>query len=185
MMALTTDDLNALVSLGNSAPDIATLAAEARARWQGRTLADTVTNVFQVAVLLLVGIVVGFSFHTSVPEVLAGVVLALLFGLAISWISAIVGLAVMNVEAAQQIGFIWVFPLTFISSAFVPISTMPPVLEAFASVNPVTITVDALRALWLGAPAGDNIWLSLVWSLGLIAVFAPIAVSRYRRVASV
>ena len=75
--------------------------------------------------------------------------------------------------------------LTFISSAFVPISTMPPVLEAFASVNPVTITVDALRALWLGAPAGDNIWLSLVWSLGLIAVFAPIAVSRYRRVASV
>jgi len=150
----------------------------------GRTLADTVTNFFQIVVLVVVGIVVGFSFHTSVPEVLAGVVLALLLGLAISWISAIIGLSVMNVEAAQQIGFIWVFPLTFISSAFVPIDTMPPVLEAFASVNPITITVDAVRALWLGAPAGDNVWLSLVWSLGLIAIFAPFAVSRYRRVAS-
>ncbi len=151
----------------------------------GRTMADIVTNVFQSVVLVVVGLLVGFSFHANVLDVLAGLGLALLLGLAISWMSALVGLLVMNVESAQQFGFIWVFPLTFISSIFVPIATFPAGLEAFASVNPFTFTADALRALWLGGPVGDNALWSLVWSIGLIAVFAPLAVRRYRRVASV
>jgi ABC transporter DrrB family efflux protein len=151
----------------------------------GRTSADVVTNVFQSIVLIVVGLIVGFSFHTSVLEALAGLGLALLLGFAISWMSALVGLLVMNVESAQQLGFIWVFPLTFISSIFVPADTMPAGLEAFANVNPFTITTDALRALWLGGPLDDNVLWSLVWSLGLIAVFAPLSVWRYRRVASV
>jgi ABC transporter DrrB family efflux protein len=151
----------------------------------GRTSADVITNVFQSIILVVVGIIVGFSFHTNALDVLAGLGLALLLGFAISWMSALVGLLVMNVESAQQLGFIWVFPLTFISSIFVPIDTMPAGLKAFAEVNPFSITTDALRALWLGGPVGDNVLWSLVWSLGLIAIFAPLAVWRYRRVASV
>jgi ABC transporter DrrB family efflux protein len=150
----------------------------------GRTLSDVVTNAFQLCVLVGVGFIAGFSFHAPFLHVIAGVALALLFTFAISWISAYFGLLVQSSEAAQQLGFIWVFPLTFISSAFVPVSSMPAGLEAFAKINPFTVTVDAMRHLWVGAPAGNNVWLSVVWSLGLLAVFAPLAVHRYRRVAS-
>jgi ABC-2 type transport system permease protein/oleandomycin transport system permease protein len=86
-------------------------------------------------------------------------------------------------EAANSAGFIAVFPLTFISSAFVPVQSMPEVLRAFAEVNPFTITVDAMRSLWLGAPAGNNVWGAVVWALAIIAVFAPFAVARYRHAA--
>jgi ABC-type multidrug transport system permease subunit len=82
------------------------------------------------------------------------------------------------------VGFIAVFPLTFISSAFVPVATMPPVLRAFAKINPFTFEVDAMRALWIGTPAGDHIWGAVVWSLVILAVFAPLAVARYRRATS-
>jgi ABC transporter DrrB family efflux protein len=150
----------------------------------GRTLSDVVTNTFQLCVLVGVGIIAGFSFHATVLDVFTGAVVALMFAFAISWISAYFGLIVQSSEAAQQVGFIWVFPLTFISSAFVPVASMPAGLEAFARINPVTITVNALRHLWLGAPAGNDVWLSLLWSAGLLAVFAPLAVRRYRRVAS-
>ncbi len=87
-------------------------------------------------------------------------------------------------EAANSIGFIAVFPLTFASSAFVPVESMPSWLQAFAGINPFTVTVDAMRALWVGAPAGDSIWQAILWSLAIIAVFAPLAVARYRRTAS-
>ncbi len=90
---------------------------------------------------------------------------------------------VSSPEAANSVGFIAVFPLTFISSAFVPVQSMPAVLRAFAEVNPFTIIVDAMRSLWLGAPAGNNVWGAVVWSLAIIAVFAPLAVARYRRAA--
>jgi ABC-type multidrug transport system permease subunit len=79
------------------------------------------------------------------------------------------------------VGFIAVFPLTFISSAFVPVQTMPAVLRTFAEYNPFTIIVDAMRSLWLGAPAHNNVWGAFVWSLAIIATFAPLAVARYRR----
>jgi ABC transporter DrrB family efflux protein len=150
----------------------------------GRTLSDVVTNAFQLCVLVLVGVIAGFSFHAPFLHVIAGAALTLFFAFAISWISAYFGLLVKSSEAAQQLGFIWVFPLTFISSAFVPVSSMPSGLAEFARINPFTITVDAMRHLWLGAPAGNNVWLSVLWSVGLLAVFVPLAVHRYRRVAS-
>ena len=147
----------------------------------GRTLADMATNLLSLAVMVAVGIAVGFSFDANLLELLAGIGLMLWFGFAFSWVFALLGLTASSPESAQSLGFIVIFPLTFASSAFVPIQSMPSWLEAFAEVNPFTVTVDAMRALWLDAPAGDSIWLALAWSTGLIAVFAPLAVSRYRR----
>lgn len=149
----------------------------------GRTLSDVVTNSLSVVVLLVTGLIIGFSFDASPPEILGGVVLLLLFGYAFSWVFALLGLLVSSPEAASSLGFIAVFPLTFVSSAFVPIDSMPTALQAFAQVNPFTVTVDAMRALWLGAPAGDNVWGAFAWALAILAVFAPLAVARYRRAA--
>jgi ABC transporter DrrB family efflux protein len=149
----------------------------------GRTLADVVTNTLSIVVLLITGLIIGFTFHASVIEILGGVGLLLLFGYAFSWVFALLGLLVSSPEAANSVGFIAVFPLTFISSAFVPVATMPAVLRAFARVNPFTIVVDAMRALWIGFPARNYVWEAVVWSLVILAVFAPLAVARYRRTA--
>ncbi len=148
----------------------------------GRTLADVVTNLLSIAVMLAVGLLVGFSFNASALEIVAGVLLMLLFGYAFSWIFALMGLTASSPESAQALGFIAIFPLTFASSAFVPVDSMPSWLQAFAEVNPFTVTVDALRELFLGVPApGNSILWAIVWSVGLIAVFAPLAVAKYRR----
>ncbi len=147
----------------------------------GRTFSDIVTNALSMTILLITGVIIGFSFHADVFHVIGGIALLLFFGYAFSWVFAFVGLLVSSPEAANSAGFIAVFPLTFVSSAFVPVSSMPAVLRAFAEVNPFTLTVDALRSLWLGAPAGNNIWGALVWIVAIIAVFAPLAVARYRR----
>jgi ABC-2 type transport system permease protein/oleandomycin transport system permease protein len=149
----------------------------------GRTLADVVTNGLSATILILTGLLIGFSFHTSVLEGVAGFGLLLLFGYAFSWVFAFLGMLVSTPEAANSVGFIAVFPLTFISSAFVPVSSMPEVLRGFAEVNPFTVTVDAMRSLWLGAPAHNNVWGAFAWALAIIAVFAPLAVARYRRAA--
>jgi ABC transporter DrrB family efflux protein len=149
----------------------------------GRTLADVVTNALSVCILLITGIIIGFSFHASVLHALAGGVLLLAFGYAFSWFFAFVGLLVSSPESANSVGFIAVFPLTFISSAFVPVRSMPTVLREFANVNPFTIIVDALRSLWLGAPAHNSVWGAVVWVFVIIVVFAPLAVARYRRAA--
>ena len=149
----------------------------------GRTLADVLTNTLSIAVLLATGLVIGFDFDASALEIVGGVGLLLLFGFAFSWIFALIGMSVSSPEAANGIGFTIIFPITFISSAFVPIDTLPSVLESFAEVNPVTIVVDAMRALWLGVPAGNNVWGAVVWCLVLIAIFAPLAVRKYRRTA--
>jgi ABC transporter DrrB family efflux protein len=149
----------------------------------GRTLADVATNGLSATILIITGLIIGFSFHTSVPQAIGGFCLLLLFGYAFSWVFAFLGMLVSTPEAANSVGFIAVFPLTFISSAFVPVQSMPAVLRAFAEVNPFTITVDAMRSLWLGAPAGNNVWGAAVWALAIIAVFSPLAVARYRRAA--
>ncbi len=149
----------------------------------GRTFADIVTNALSATILIVTGLIIGFSFHTGVFEALAGFGLLLLFGYAFSWVFAFLGMLVSSAEAANSVGFIAVFPLTFISSAFVPVRSMPTVLRAFAEVNPFTITVDAMRSLWLGAPAGNNVWGAVVWALVIIAVFSPLAVARYRHAA--
>jgi ABC-2 type transport system permease protein/oleandomycin transport system permease protein len=150
----------------------------------GRTLSDVATNLLSVCVLVITGVIIGFSFNASVLEVIAGFGLLLLFGYAFSWVFAFVGLLVSSPEAANSAGFIAVFPLTFISSAFVPTQRMPSALRAFANVNPFTIVVDAMRHLWIGQPAGNYIWGAVVWALVIIAVFAPLAVARYRRTAT-
>ncbi len=150
----------------------------------GRTLSDVVTNGLSAAILIVTGLVIGFSFHTSTAEAIAGFGLLLLLGYAFSWVFAFVGMLVSSAEAANSVGFIVIFPLTFISSAFVPVSSMPSVLRAFAEVNPFTVTVDAMRSLWLGAPAGNNVWGAVLWCVAIIALFAPLAVGRYRRAAA-
>jgi ABC-2 type transport system permease protein/oleandomycin transport system permease protein len=145
----------------------------------GRTLSDTVRNLFVVCLMLVVGILVGFRFHAGFVPALGAVALALAF----SWISAFIGLSVRDVESAQAAGFVWVFPLVFASSAFVPVASMPGWLQAFARVNPVTVTVNALRALTLGGPITKPLLQSLAWIAAILLVFVPLAVNRYRRAA--
>jgi ABC-2 type transport system permease protein/oleandomycin transport system permease protein len=148
----------------------------------GRTLSDIVTNTLGLTVMLGVGLIVGFSFGAPVPEVIAGIGLMLLIGYAFSWVFAWIGLIVSSPESANAYGFIIIFPLTFLSSAFVPPDTLPEPLQTFATdINPFSYMVDAGRALFLGTPAGDSIWVSVAWCVGLIAVFGTLAVARYRR----
>ncbi len=147
----------------------------------GRTLCDIATNALSLTILLITGVIIGFSFHTSVLDAVAGIGLLLLVGYAFSWFFAYIGLLVKSSESANSIGFIVVFPLTFISSAFVPVKSMPTPLRQFAEVNPVTVIVDAMRHLWLGAPEHNAVWGAVLWSLVITAVFALLAVGRYRR----
>jgi ABC-2 type transport system permease protein/oleandomycin transport system permease protein len=147
----------------------------------GRTLADVVTNCLTLAVMIVTGLLIGFRFDANALEIVAGLGLLLLLGYAFSWVFAYAGLTASSPEAAQSIGFIAIFPLTFASSAFVPVDSMPSWLQSFAEVNPFTVLVDAMRALWLDAPAGSSIWGSLAWCVGLIALFAPLSIARYRR----
>jgi ABC-2 type transport system permease protein len=111
-------------------------------------------------------------------------VLVLLLGYAFSWVFALVGLFSSSPETANAVGFTAIFPLTFASSVFVPVESMPDGLRQFAQVNPFTTISDAVRSLWLGTPANTDVWMSFVWCVALIAVFAPLAVARYRTVAA-
>ena len=147
----------------------------------GRILADVGTNVIQLAIMFAVGIAAGFRFDSSVPEIVAGMVLLLLIGYSFSWVFALIGLAASSPEAANAYGFTIIFPLTFISSAFVPVDSMPSWLQTFAEVNPVTTMVDAIRALFLGTPAGNDVWGAVVWCFAIIAVFGTLSVWRYRQ----
>jgi ABC transporter DrrB family efflux protein len=147
----------------------------------GRILADVGTNVIQLAIMFAVGIAAGFRFDSSVPEIVAGMGLLLLIGYSFSWVFALIGLAASSPEAANAYGFTIIFPLTFISSAFVPVDSMPSWLQTFAEVNPVTTMVDAIRALFLGTPAGNDVWGAVVWCVAIIAVFGTLSVWRYRQ----
>ncbi|HET9506714.1 MAG TPA: ABC transporter permease [Gaiellaceae bacterium] len=148
----------------------------------GRTLADISTNVVQLVVMLAVGLIVGFRFGTSWWEVTAGILLLLLIGYAFSWVFAFIGLTASSPEAANAYGFTILFPITFLSSAFVPVESMPSWLHPIAEHNPFTTMVDAARALFVGTPAGNDIWLSVAWSVGIALVFGILAVWRYRHV---
>jgi ABC-2 type transport system permease protein/oleandomycin transport system permease protein len=129
-----------------------------------------------------VGLLIGFNFSSSVGEVVGGILLLLLIGYAFSWVFAFIGLSSSSPEAANAFGFTVLFPVTFVSSAFVPVDTMPSWLQPIAEHNPFTYMVNAARALFLGLPAGNNVWLALAWTLGIIAVFAPLSAWKYRRV---
>jgi ABC-type polysaccharide/polyol phosphate export permease len=131
---------------------------------------------------VIVGVIIGFRPSEPVYELLLAFCLVLAFAYVFSWISAFVGLSVKNPETAQSVGFIWVFPLVFASSAYVPIDSMPGAVQTFAEINPVTLAVDATRALTIGegdalAPALGT----LAWLAGLLLVFVPLAVRAFRR----
>ncbi|HTJ39366.1 MAG TPA: ABC transporter permease [Dactylosporangium sp.] len=148
----------------------------------GRTTADLVMNVLTLAVMVAVGLLVGFRPSQPAWQLGAAFVLVLAFSYVFSWISAWVGLSVRNPETAQSAGFIWVFPLTFASSAFVPTDSMPGPVRAFANVNPVSLCVDAVRGLTIGGPSpAAPAWQTLAWLVGLLAVFVPLAVRAFRR----
>lgn len=147
----------------------------------GRTVSDLVRNAMTLAVMGLTGLAVGWRPDESVPEVLAAFALVLGFAYCFSWIAASIAMAVRDPETAQSAGFIWAFPLTFASSAFVPAGSMPAAVEAFADVNPVTLCTDAVRALTIGGDAFPDVWWSLLWIAGLLAVFVPLSVRLYRR----
>lgn len=148
----------------------------------GRTLADFVRNIFVILLMILVALIMGFRASGGVGSLALAIIIIAFFGFAFSWISASIGLSVRNSEAAQVAGFIWVFPLVFASSIFVPIETMPNWLQIFAKISPITVTVNWVRALILGTPVGDNWWQSLIWIFGILIDFSFLAVAQYRRV---
>ena len=128
-----------------------------------------------------VGYLIGFRFHRGFEYALLALGLAVLFGLAFSWISATIGLLIKDVETVQVAGFIWIFPLVFASSIFVPIETMPKGLKAFAEVNPITLTVNAVRALSLGGEFREPMFQALLWIVVILVVFVPLSVRIYQR----
>ncbi|HET9078754.1 MAG TPA: ABC transporter permease [Acidimicrobiales bacterium] len=148
----------------------------------GRLGADLVRLAVTIGVLIATGYAVGFRFENgAVPAVLM-VALALAVGLAVACVSAFTGLAIKDEESVQAFGFIWVFPLTFVSSAFVPIAGMPGWLQAFAKNQPFTIFIDEMRSLAVGGPLLLHAWQSALWVAGILGVFGWLAARAYRRV---
>jgi ABC-2 type transport system permease protein/oleandomycin transport system permease protein len=147
----------------------------------GRTISDVVRNTFIVIVMWTVGLLVGFRPEGSVLSWFAAAGILILTSFAFSWISALIGLLVNSVEAAQSAGFIWLFPLTFASSAFVPTKSMPDWLRVFAEHQPVSLIVNAVRGLLLNTPDATTIWQALAWCIGILVVFIPVAVWAYGR----
>jgi len=147
----------------------------------GRTFADLARNVFVVILMVAVGFLVGFRIHTNALALVAGILLLLFFGYAMSWIFATVGLVLGDPETAQAAAFPVLAPLVFASSVFVPVDQMPGWLQVWADHQPVSVTASAVRALVIGGPTASFVWQSLAWCVAILAVFAPLAVRRYRR----
>jgi len=147
----------------------------------GHIAADLVRNIISGIIILLAGLAVGFRPDASLTDWVYVIALSLLFTLAISWLSAILGLMVKSLEAAQWVGFVLIMPLTFVSSAFVPTHTMPAALPTFAENQPVTHTINAVRAWLVGTPLGDSAWWSVAWSVAIIVISIPITSWLYRR----
>lgn len=147
----------------------------------GRTVSDIVRNIVTFIVMLAVAFAIGFRFEGSAPGALAATGLMFLFSYAFSWIQALIGLSVGSVEAANSAGFIWMFPLTFVSSAFVDVNHMVSWLRPAARNNPFTVLTNACRALYNGYPAGSDAWLSVVWALGITIVFAVLTTRKFAR----
>ena len=160
----------------------------------GRTTSDLLNNVLVVIVMSVCGLLVGWRIHTDPLRALGGFALLFAFGYAMSWVSATIGLSVKSVEVAQSAGFIWLFPLTFLSNAFVPTQSLTHWLQVVADWNPISSVVLSLRDLWgnsaqgtgrgQGFPAQHPLLLSVLWILGILVVFLPLAVRKYRRAAS-
>ncbi|MGH3713939.1 MAG: ABC transporter permease [Micromonosporaceae bacterium] len=154
------------------------------ARWaplSGRITADLVKQAWSIALLLGVGALMGFRVGTSLPAVLWAVVLILLFALAFSWVSVLVGVVAQNPEQVQLFGFTALFPVTFVSNVFVKTETMPGWLQAVVKVNPISLLSDTARGLMVGGPVAEPAFWTLVWAVGITAVFAPLSVWVLRR----
>lgn len=147
----------------------------------GRTLSDFVRNALTFTATMILAFLVGFRFDGGIPRGIAATLLLMGFGYAFGWIQALIGLTVSSVEAANSAGFIWMFPVTFVSSAFVPTENMTPWLQRVAEANPFTIVTNAARALYNGQDPGNTVWQSLLWTGGLTAVFATLAVATFSR----
>jgi ABC transporter DrrB family efflux protein len=161
----------------------------------GRTTADWLQNLFVLLIMAICGVLVGWGIHDGFLNAVAGFLILMLFAYAMSWIGATIGLSVRTPETANTVGFIWIFPLTFLSNAFVPATTMPGWLQPVVNWNPVSATVYSLRSFWgnpTGYPPGAKLpwpmahatWVSLGWSALILAVFIPLSVRKYREVSS-
>jgi oleandomycin transport system permease protein len=154
------------------------------ARWAplaGRITADLVKQAWSIVLLLAVGYILGFRIGTSPTALLSAVGLLLVFALAFSWVSVLIGMLAKDPEKVQLFGFTALFPVVFVSNVFVPVDTMPGWLQAFVDVNPVTILADATRGLMVGGPVAGPVTGSLVWAAVIVAVFAPLSVWRFKR----
>ena len=147
----------------------------------GRTTADIGRNAFVLAFVVGLGLLVGFRFHNNALACLAGVGLVIAFGYAFTWVYAAVGLAVKDPQTAQMAAILPMFILFFASSALVPVATMPGWLQPFASDQPVTVTVDAVRALCEGGPVYHYLWQAALWCVGIFALFLVVSLNLYRR----
>jgi ABC-2 type transport system permease protein/oleandomycin transport system permease protein len=151
----------------------------------GRLIADSIRMLIVILVIIGVGYAVGFRFENGVGGAVGMVLLAEAFGIAVCSVSAFVGLVIKDEESVQAFGLIWIFPLTFVSSAFVPIASMPDWLQVFAKNQPVTLVINAMRAMALGGPQfplNPALWESVAWLAGVLIVFVPLAVRSYRHV---
>ena len=147
----------------------------------GHTVSDLARNAISASVMIGVGLLVGFRPTASFVEWLGIASTLLLFTFAFSWLSAIMGMVAKSPEAVQWISFVFIFPLTFASSAFVPTEGMVPVLKAFAVNQPVTHVIEAIRSFMVGTPLGNHAWLAVIWCLGILAVCIPLSTVLFRR----
>ena len=161
----------------------------------GRTTSDLIVSAMALLIMSLCGLLVGWRIRGSVLDAVLAYLILLLFGFAMSWIGALIGLSAPSVEVAQSAGLMWLFPLSFISSAFVGAGTMPGPLRAVAEWNPFTAVIQSVRDLFgnaappgmtppAGWPADHAVLYALVASVGILVVFVPLSVAKYRRVAS-
>ena len=147
----------------------------------GRTLSDTVRNIAVVCIMVSVGYLLGFRFHNGFASALGMVGIAVLFGFALSWAFAFIGMVMKDAETAQLASFVFIFPLTFASAVFVAIQTMPDWLQTFARNQPVTFMAGSARHFALGVPDDGSTWKILVWVTGILVIFMPLAIRQYKR----
>lgn len=147
----------------------------------GRILADALRSVFVTILLILVGYLYGFRFENGLGNAVMLFFLSILLTFAFSWFTALIGITLKSSETTQVVGFMLIFPLTFASSIFAPISGMPSWLQAFARNQPVTHAAEAFRYLAVGLGDASSIWKTLLWILGIIAIFAPLAIQKYKK----
>ncbi len=146
----------------------------------GRVVSDALRYLILITIMIGVGYAAGFRFEAGFGPAFLGVWLIVLFGIALTWVGVFIGISVKDVETAQVAGFVWVFPLVFASSLYVPIETMPSWLQVFAEINPVTPMVDTIRGLSWGTDISSSLWKILVWDAGIILVTLPLALRKYR-----